>query len=203
MTSFMTFSVYSLRVSSEIPVESDFLPMVTLYFILGITYTFVSFNWFILANELAQKKDWPKFLKQLASGIKRILFWKYGDTPFWSSKVVPTTTKVKELMRTNQAKVEMSNVEKQEGANNNKKSDSSKVPLEVPGKLLNVKLSCNNCDHCVACTEDKEKEKNKKIKKELIDSYVSALNHLVFFLMLLVVVACNLVTWLMIAYPPQ
>ena len=45
MTSFLTFAVTSLRVSSDIPVQSDYLPLITLYMILSIFYTFIGFFW--------------------------------------------------------------------------------------------------------------------------------------------------------------
>ena len=46
MTSFLTFAVTSLRVSSDIPVQSDYLPLITLYMILSIFYTFIGFYMF-------------------------------------------------------------------------------------------------------------------------------------------------------------
>ncbi len=45
MTSFLTFTVTSLRVSSDIPIQSDYLPLITLYMILSILYTLFGFVW--------------------------------------------------------------------------------------------------------------------------------------------------------------
>ena len=46
MTSFLTFSVTSLRIASDIPVQSDYLPLITLYFMLSIIYTLIGLIWF-------------------------------------------------------------------------------------------------------------------------------------------------------------
>ena len=46
MTSLLTFVVTSLRISSDIPVQSEYLPLITLYMILSIVYTLLGFIWY-------------------------------------------------------------------------------------------------------------------------------------------------------------
>ena len=45
MTSFLTFSMNSLRVSADIPVQSEYLPLITLYMLLSMMYTFSGLSW--------------------------------------------------------------------------------------------------------------------------------------------------------------
>ncbi len=48
MTSFLTLSVNSLRIAGDIPVQSEYLPLITLYNLLSIFYAFLGLLWFIL-----------------------------------------------------------------------------------------------------------------------------------------------------------
>lgn len=45
MTSFLTFSVTSVRIAGDIPMQSEYLPLITLYFLLSILYTFLGLTW--------------------------------------------------------------------------------------------------------------------------------------------------------------
>jgi hypothetical protein len=45
MTSFMTFAVTSLRISTDIPVQSEYMPLLTLYMLFSIGYTFMGMSW--------------------------------------------------------------------------------------------------------------------------------------------------------------
>jgi len=53
MTSILTFSVYSVRVSSDIPAQSEYLPIIGYYFIFVITFIIVDFIWFIILHFFA------------------------------------------------------------------------------------------------------------------------------------------------------
>ena len=46
MTSFLTFSVTSVRIAGDIPMQSEYLPLITLYFLLSIIYTFLGLTWY-------------------------------------------------------------------------------------------------------------------------------------------------------------
>ncbi len=52
MTCFLTFSVTSLRVSGDIPIQSEYLPLITLYFLLSIVYTFLGLIWYFFKGIL-------------------------------------------------------------------------------------------------------------------------------------------------------
>ena len=60
----------SVRVSSDIPIQSDYLPLISLYFFFGILYTFISFSWFIIANVYRTNNYLPKYLKAFAKCLK-------------------------------------------------------------------------------------------------------------------------------------
>ncbi len=70
MTTFLTFGVYALRISSDLPVQSEYMPLVSIYFNIAITYTLISLIWFAIANYLVGKTWLPKWLELLASKIR-------------------------------------------------------------------------------------------------------------------------------------
>jgi hypothetical protein len=80
MISWMTFAVTGLRISGEIPVQSNYLPLITLYILLSILYTFAGFTWFIIANRLSKRHHLPEFLIKIAFMVKKILFCIFKDT---------------------------------------------------------------------------------------------------------------------------
>ena len=76
MTSLMIFSVYSLRLASEIPIQSKFLPMINLYFVFSIIYTFLGFFWFTIFENVKKVERLP-FLLQIISSYS--LSFKNGS----------------------------------------------------------------------------------------------------------------------------
>lgn len=75
MTQLMVLATYSVRVQTDISPQSQFMPMITLYYVLGISFVLIALCWFIIANNWTQKQNIPKFLIMFASAIKRVLFW--------------------------------------------------------------------------------------------------------------------------------
>ena len=184
MTTFMTFSVYSLRIASDMPVESNFVPMVTLYFVLGISYTFLSLVWFIIANHFIAKNALPNFLTEFASFLKRILFWKYDAQPLW---------------RHTKAKVDLAEIKDVDNLDNSAENPSDKKNENMTST---EKSTCFTCDQCFECRKDKANEREKAKNREITEKDISVLNHFMCFVMFLIILACNLITWLMISYPP-
>ncbi len=45
MTSLLTFATNSVKIAGDIPVQSEYLPWVSLYLIMSINYTFFGFLW--------------------------------------------------------------------------------------------------------------------------------------------------------------
>jgi hypothetical protein len=75
MTQLMVLATYSVRVQTDIAPQSQFMPMITLYYVLGISFVLIALCWFIIANNWTTKQNIPAFLVKFASIIKRILFW--------------------------------------------------------------------------------------------------------------------------------
>ena len=61
MTSFLTFSVTAVRISNDIPTQSEYLPLVTLFIMLSMIYTFIGLVFFILIDSFAKMKRIPSF----------------------------------------------------------------------------------------------------------------------------------------------
>ena len=49
-------AIIAIRVANDIPVQSNYVPMISVYFLLSILYTFISFAWFVIADKLKTKK---------------------------------------------------------------------------------------------------------------------------------------------------
>ncbi|CAF4840870.1 unnamed protein product, partial [Rotaria sp. Silwood1] len=72
MTCFMTYSVYSLNFSSLFPQQSQYLMMITLYFLLSICWTLLSMTWFIMYNHFTAKAEMPKWLYTFCGLLQRV-----------------------------------------------------------------------------------------------------------------------------------
>lgn len=67
ITTFLNMGIISIRVSSDIPVQSRYLPLITLFFLLSLFYTFISFMWFTILEMFKSKNTLPKCLLLLAN----------------------------------------------------------------------------------------------------------------------------------------
>ena len=65
-------------------------------------------------------------------------------------------------------------------------------PIEDAGN----EKKCNNCEMCEKCLETKEKEDAKKKEKNNVEKFVSVLNLIFFFLLLLATLISNIYIWL-------
>ena len=193
MTIFMTFSIYSLRVSSDMPTQSQYLPMVTLYFLLGITYTFMAYMWFILANEYQTKGKMPQVLVSFAPYVKRTLFWIFNADPWWKKRkyIAPNNT-------VNNLVFEIK-IPQTSATSNAKNAESNQGEAE---EIFTQPKKCHNCDFCGKCLANKEQEKETKSNKQLFESNLSAINYFAFFVLFLIMLGCNLFVWLMVSNPP-
>lgn len=149
MTTFLTFSVYSLRVSGDIPVQSEYLPYVLIYFIFSVLNTLLSLFWFVLANHFLAKTILPKFLIRFGTTLKRILFFLF-DEP---AKPPPN----KEADKSKPDQVTQVEVINEKGAAN-----IPQAPAAPSGGISSADcVKCGLCDKCKADAQ-KEKEKSKK-----------------------------------------
>lgn len=70
----MTYSVYSLNFSSLFPQQSQYIMMITLFFLLSIGWTFVSLAWFVTCNHYTTKGEMPPALQQFCQRLQRLCF---------------------------------------------------------------------------------------------------------------------------------
>lgn len=66
ITCFLTFSVNLVIVSADIPVQSDNIPTITMYFIFSIIYTLVTLFWFAFLNYFSTRNFLPFYLSFVA-----------------------------------------------------------------------------------------------------------------------------------------
>jgi len=71
ITTFLNMATISLRLSSEIPVQSEVFPLISLYFMLSIFYTFLSLIWFSICEQFKTRKYVPACFKSLARRFHR------------------------------------------------------------------------------------------------------------------------------------
>ena len=73
-------AVYSLRVQSDLPVQSQYFPIVSYYFLFSMLYAFFSLIWFLTAVYLENiyliKNDMPKYLEKLIFILNKIWFYR-------------------------------------------------------------------------------------------------------------------------------
>ena len=62
MTIFLTLAIYSVRIASDFPVQGFYIPIISIYFIMGLLFTFISLLWFAYAEYLRTKKKIPKLM---------------------------------------------------------------------------------------------------------------------------------------------
>ncbi|CAF3881768.1 unnamed protein product, partial [Rotaria sordida] len=72
MTCFMTYSVYSLSFSNLFPQQSEYLMMITLYFLLSMCWTLISMTWFIICNHFTIKNEMPKPLYAFCGQLQKV-----------------------------------------------------------------------------------------------------------------------------------
>ena len=72
MSGFLTFAVYALRISSDMPIQSDYIPSISSYFLSSITYNLIAFFWFVYRNRASTKVDLPKCMEIIGNLLKKI-----------------------------------------------------------------------------------------------------------------------------------
>ena len=62
ISTFLSLGIISIRVSGDIPIQSSYLPLISVFFILNLLFIFVAFGWFCVSNQFRTKRYLPKFL---------------------------------------------------------------------------------------------------------------------------------------------
>ena len=71
MTVFLTFGVYALKINGDMPTQSEYIPLVSIYFLIATLYTLLSLIWFVMANYFGIKNHIPKPLVLIAQTLQR------------------------------------------------------------------------------------------------------------------------------------
>lgn len=194
MTGFLTFSVYSLRISTDLPVQSMFLPKISVYFICSIIYNIFAMFWHITRDRLQKKKELPKWFIYFCEILKKVFCF-------------PQEKKDKNN------KIEPNNVNAINGAmitvetSDQKDMDISKSVFQNPilpkpttitadSMQTVTKKKCNQCDRCEECDTEYKKEKDKNKKKKEIEENLEAMNYFFLILMIIAMFISQMAIWL-------
>ncbi len=71
ITIFLTFSVSAVRIASQIPVQSKYLPPIILYFLLSQLFTLMAFCWFTFDCVLRAESYIPRAMTWLGIQLRR------------------------------------------------------------------------------------------------------------------------------------
>ena len=71
-------AIISVRVSNDIPIQSEYLPLITLYFLLSLLYAFISYAWFVYFDDVKSKKNSSQVLVKLLLWIKHKTTGKFN-----------------------------------------------------------------------------------------------------------------------------
>ena len=89
----MAFSVYSFRISNDLPVQSDYIPRITYFFTLSIIINVLVLTWFVQLNIFKAKEYLPRIYEILVNFIQKINLKKVNK-----EKVVPVNHKHNEVL---------------------------------------------------------------------------------------------------------
>ena len=90
MTIFLTLAIYSVRIASDFPAQGEYIPIISLYFVLGLFFTFISLVWFTYAEYMRTKQRMPACLAQLAKLLRSLSSCRFIKT---KNKVISNDTK--------------------------------------------------------------------------------------------------------------
>lgn len=59
----LSFSVFKLRLSDDVPVQSDSIPLINIYFTMCMSFSLSAMVWFSIINNLKDKKPLPHYIR--------------------------------------------------------------------------------------------------------------------------------------------
>jgi hypothetical protein len=63
----LSFSVFKLRLSDDVPVQSDSIPLINVYFTLCMSTSLTAMIWFSLKNILKENKQVPSVVRYIVT----------------------------------------------------------------------------------------------------------------------------------------
>ena len=88
----MAFSVYSLRISNDLPVQSDYIPRITYFFTFSMFINVLVMVWFVQLNIFKSKVYLPRIYEVLVKLLQNMHCKKVNK-----DKVEPITNKSNEI----------------------------------------------------------------------------------------------------------
>ncbi|UJR12014.1 hypothetical protein I4U23_016192 [Adineta vaga] len=220
MTCFMTYSVNSLTFSNLFPQQSQYLMMITLYFILSMCWTLISMLWFVLCNHFISKAELPKLLFLFSGSIQRTscnCFSKPKEEEevrmekgeLMISKDAEKTRKQKNGCLSCQTvfsgclrkRSRVETIDKsQENTEKDEQSVKADATLNETTKSEDINKikedsKCNFCDRCDPCQVDFDKDKGKGKNKKDIEAKCSILNYIIFGFVFICMLISNVAVW--------
>ncbi|CAF0788447.1 unnamed protein product [Adineta steineri] len=217
MVCFMTYSVYSLNFSNLFPQQSEYLMMITLYFLLSICWTLISMAWFLIYNYIVTKGEMVKSLYNFCGYLQRIFFCCF-PRPKQNSKVdkkndiiaengemkifenQESTQQMKCVSRLRkQNSIETMEMKQHSSATHTESIKKSSIEVQPWEINKEAKRKCNFCNRCESCQADIDKDKTKSKEKKDIEARCNALNYLVFICVFLLMLIVNITIWLLMS----
>jgi hypothetical protein len=174
MTTFLTYSVYAVRLSNDLPTQSEFLPLITLYFIVSTFFTLLSMFWFFLCNFILVKGSMPGMILKFCEILRYRSISCNCLSKF--SKTVPVTTIII-----------IQDVE----------NDEEITSKEVLKENLDV-ISCQKCNNLLNCEKAENEEKEQAKTKKEFEINVSVLNYFALFCFTILLLTSLLCVWISI-----
>jgi hypothetical protein len=174
MTTFLTYAVQSLNIAGFLPVQSQYYPLISIYFLMSLICTFSSLVWFWYSNKLLTENKIPSSLRVVAKYVKKCLFFIFIPTE--------TNQEIFERKITPENDITITNL------------DKANVSKETEQKEIN---KCNKCEIlCSKCVQYKQRDDNKRKEKENNESLIKALNILASFTVFSIFVTIHLCIWI-------
>lgn len=150
----MAFSVYSLRISSDLPVQSDNTPRITWFFLTSVIINLFSMSWFIQLNYFKTSDYLPKFYEYMVDFLKRLICLLFHKC------------------KSNAISVKL-------GSNNlsNRSQDTNDENGEKSVSSIKTGYTSKSCQFC-----KEEDNKNDKTMKSMLESKYKIINHMVLIL---------------------
>ena len=217
MTSFLTFTVTAVRISGDIPTQSEYLPLVTLYIVLSMIFTLIGMICFILFESFSKNKKIPGFFMVILFYVKKLINKNKVNTNEKESiqKHSDLSMNIEVAVMSSQLKLEeLNDLDKLKSEDkHNKMNDSNKIAkteqysptdyqLEIMITLFKTFISSIQEDKLKRLEIEKNKEEMEKQKaveeKEKSKSFeenILILNIFFFTLFILLVLIGNLAIW--------
>ena len=89
----LAFSVFKLRLSDDVPVQSDNIPLINIYFTVCMTFSLSAMIWFSIINRFREKNQVPKYIRFIVVNYICFLMgdFKHANKP--KSKIVKPKNK--------------------------------------------------------------------------------------------------------------